>query len=97
MRPHTTPVCGKSSYIDPLFMNCSVNSDFDSVFTVHISLFHENTLFHLEPHEVCFERIMRAVLIAAGAKPGEGILEEESCRRHLGRPGRGILAGESCL
>ena len=45
MRPQTKPVCGKSSYIDPLFMNFSVKSDFDIVFTVHIQLVHENTLF----------------------------------------------------
>ena len=27
--------------------------DFDIVFTMHIQLFHEKTLFHLEPSEVC--------------------------------------------
>ena len=33
-------------------------NNIDIVCAMHISLFHENTLFHLEPSEVCLDRIL---------------------------------------
>ena len=38
------------------------NSDFDCVFPTQTQLVHENTLFRLEPSEVCFERILYVFL-----------------------------------
>ena len=40
-----------------------MKNDFGVVFTMQAQLVHEKTLFHLEPSEVCFEGMLRAVAI----------------------------------
>ena len=60
--PHMAPLAkvvrAKWPYIEPLVMRFSSTTSLWHVFTMRIPIFHEKTLFHVEPSEVFFGGIL---------------------------------------